>query len=226
MNAPCLCLPEPDRDRGLVLSAGIAALLVHLTALVWLPLPAAPEPEARPPRVPTFEVGETRLPPPPPPSRPATALPAADRRRPVPMPPEAVPAVEPVAEPPARAESTSPTARFEDAVGWQAAPPPLPERIREGTTGLRPPVLLPGRAEPVYPPLAIKTRLGGRVVLRAVITREGAVSEIEVLEAPQFDAGFVQAAMDAVSSWRYTPGRYRGEAVEVEMRVVVEFSLE
>jgi len=226
MTAPSLSVGEPFRERRLLLLSALAALLSHAALLLWLPLPATSQPAPRTSRPTSFDLSRTPIPPPPMPARPVPAVQTAERRRPVPVPEEAAPRAEPVFEPAAAHQPPAPVARFDAEARWQAAPPPPPDRVGEEMPGLIPPELLPGRAQPDYPPLAIKTRLAGRVVLRAVITRAGRVSQIEVLEAPRHDPGFVKAAIDAVSRWRYLPGRYRGEEVEVVMRVVVEFSLD
>jgi protein TonB len=80
--------------------------------------------------------------------------------------------------------------------------------------------------QPEYPRLAILTRTPGRVVLRAVITVDGLVDQVEVLHAPATDLGFVEAAIEAVSEWRYEPGQLHGRPVAVAFTVVVEFKLQ
>ncbi len=66
--------------------------------------------------------------------------------------------------------------------------------------------------------------LEGRVVLRAVVGRDGRVEEaITVVEsAPTFDA----AAVTALRKWRFEPGRNRdGNAVRVVIDVPIRFQL-
>jgi protein TonB len=87
----------------------------------------------------------------------------------------------------------------------------------------RPPVVV-SRVLPVYPPLARARRLEGRVVLRAVVDRNGHVEQaIKVIESePMFDA----AAVDALRQWRFDPGRDRkGTPVRVIIDVPVRFQL-
>jgi len=75
---------------------------------------------------------------------------------------------------------------------------------------------------PVYPPLAMAARVQGPVVLRCVITTEGRVSEIVVVSGhPLLD----DAAVAAVSRWRYRPTLLNGEPVSVILTVTVTFSL-
>ena len=104
-------------------------------------------------------------------------------------------------------------------------PPPVPAVVPEGTPGLVAPVRRPGAEQPVYPAIAVQAKLEGRVVLSAVIGEDGRVREIVVLSAPRPDVGFADAAIEAVRSWEYEPGRMRGRAVAVQLTVVVQFRL-
>ena len=87
------------------------------------------------------------------------------------------------------------------------------------------PVRLSGTTDLKYPELGRVSRTGGTVILKAVVNRIGRVVELELLRAPVPDPGFSEAAMKAVSSWRYRPGTINGRPVSVRMSVVVEFSL-
>ena len=78
------------------------------------------------------------------------------------------------------------------------------------------------RIEPRYPPLGIQTRTQGTVQLRAIISREGRITALEVVSGPPL---LVQAALDAVRQWRYRPTILNGEPVEVETSVTVIFRL-
>jgi TonB family protein len=133
------------------------------------------------------------------------------------------PVIEPPPAPPPLVDSGTP-------VDWTAREvpvvPPAPALpLPEWTPGLIRPVALPGRPQPDYPPLARRTRVGGVVLLRAVITEEGEVAAIEVLGAPRPDLGFSAAAIEAVSAWRYEPGRYGGKPVAVDLTVRIEFTV-
>lgn len=87
----------------------------------------------------------------------------------------------------------------------------------------RPPVII-ARVLPVYPPAARARNLEGRVVLRAVVGRDGRVEEaITVAEsAAMFDA----SAIAALRQWRFQPGRDRdGKPVRVLIEVPIRFQL-
>jgi periplasmic protein TonB len=78
------------------------------------------------------------------------------------------------------------------------------------------------RVQPDYPPLAKQVHVQGLVVLRAMISREGAIEELQVLSGHPM---LVKAAVDAVRQWRYHPYVLNGEPVEVETEVKVNFIL-
>jgi protein TonB len=81
---------------------------------------------------------------------------------------------------------------------------------------------LVSRIEPRYPILAIQTRTEGTVRLRAIISREGRITSLEVLSGHPL---LVQAALDGVRQWRYRPTLLSGEPVEVETFITVFFRL-
>ena len=76
---------------------------------------------------------------------------------------------------------------------------------------------------PIYPRLAVTTRVQGVVVLEAVITREGTVDSVRVVSGHLL---LVQAAIDAVRQWRYRPTLLNGQPVDVITTVTVNFTLQ
>lgn len=56
----------------------------------------------------------------------------------------------------------------------------------------------------------------------ANISTEGSIKNLFVLTG---DPLLAQAAIDAVSPWRYKPYLLQGHAIEVETQIVVNFSL-
>lgn len=92
--------------------------------------------------------------------------------------------------------------------------PPQVSRMMEGN--------LIRRVQPEYPALARQARIQGTVVLRAVINREGAIQDLQVISGHPL---LVQAALDAVRQWRYRPYYLNDQPVEVETQVTVNFSL-
>lgn len=76
-----------------------------------------------------------------------------------------------------------------------------PVRIGSGLSAI-------SKVNPVYPPIMERARLEGTVVLDAIIRRDGSVGDIRVLQSTS--PAFEQAAIAAVSQWRYTPLPYEG----------------
>ena len=100
-------------------------------------------------------------------------------------------------------------------------PPPLPtarplrvSHVMEGN--------LIHRVQPEYPQLARQARIQGTVVLRAIISREGRIENLQVLSGHPL---LVPAALDAVRQWRYRPYSLNDEPVEVETQITVNFTL-
>jgi TonB family protein len=82
--------------------------------------------------------------------------------------------------------------------------------------------LIVKKVAPIYPPLARQARIQGAVILKAQINKSGNVESIQVVSGHPMLA---PAAADAVKQWEYKPYFLNGEAVDVETRVVVNFTL-
>jgi protein TonB len=78
------------------------------------------------------------------------------------------------------------------------------------------------RVQPVYPTPARNARIQGKVLLQAIISREGKIEQLQVISGHPM---LVSAALDAVRQWRYRPYVLNGEAVDVETQVTVNFVL-
>jgi TonB family protein len=75
------------------------------------------------------------------------------------------------------------------------------------------------RVDPIYP-RSIAQNASGEVVLKVTVNRKGEVSRVTLVRGP---AVLAQAAIAAVSRWRYEPFLLNGEPIEVESDVVVNF---
>ncbi len=82
--------------------------------------------------------------------------------------------------------------------------------------------MLTRRIEPTYPPIAERARVQGTVQLKAIISREGVIENLQLVSGHPL---LVPAAMDAVKQWRYRPYILNGEPLEVETIVIVNFHL-
>jgi periplasmic protein TonB len=75
---------------------------------------------------------------------------------------------------------------------------------------------------PNYPALARQMRLEGTVVLSATISKSGTIANLHVVSGSPM---LQQAALDAVSTWRYRPYLLNGQPVDVETTINVNFKL-
>jgi protein TonB len=77
--------------------------------------------------------------------------------------------------------------------------------------------------KPVYPPIALASRVSGVVIIEARIGADGAIEDARVLRSiPLLD----EAALDAVRQWRFTPTLLNGQAVPIMMTMTVNFTLD
>jgi periplasmic protein TonB len=98
-----------------------------------------------------------------------------------------------------------------------------PQRVRVGGNIRAPQKEVDVR--PVYPAAMRDAGLTGTVPLEAVIGADGSVSSVRVLSA-QVHPDFAIAAVDAVRQWRFTPTLLNGVAVEVALKVTIQFDLD
>jgi protein TonB len=105
--------------------------------------------------------------------------------------------------------------------GLPEAPPPPPARPVRAGIDVREPRRVKGVA-PVYPTLAVESRVQGVVVLECRIDARGRVESVEVLRG---NALLNDAAVEAVRQWVYTPTLVNGVPVPVLMTVTVTFQL-
>jgi TonB family protein len=77
--------------------------------------------------------------------------------------------------------------------------------------------------KPVYPAEAQSARVQGVVIVEAIIDPSGSIANARVLRSiPLLD----QAALGAVSQWRFTPTELNGQRVGVLMTVTVNFTIQ
>ena len=87
-----------------------------------------------------------------------------------------------------------------------------------------PQIILDTQRQPVYPPAAWAARITGSVVLELTILRNGEVANLTVARSTTPKMGFEEAAIKAVSEWRFEPGLENGEPVEVRTRIKLNFT--
>ena len=82
--------------------------------------------------------------------------------------------------------------------------------------------LLFKKVQPVYPEHAKYAHIQGAVVMSAIISKNGDVTDLEVLDGP---IELVVSAVNAVRQWKYRPYLLKGEPVEVDTRITVNYTL-
>ncbi|MBK7106220.1 MAG: energy transducer TonB [Ignavibacteriae bacterium] len=76
----------------------------------------------------------------------------------------------------------------------------------------------------IYPEIAQKAGIGGKVILQATIDKIGNPIDIIVLKA--VGAGCDEAAIEALKSVKFTPGKQRGKPVYVRITIPIVFALQ
>jgi TonB family protein len=79
------------------------------------------------------------------------------------------------------------------------------------------------KTNPTYPEKARQKRKQGTVSLGLIVSKDGSATGVHVVNS--VDKDIDQAAIDAVSQWRFEPGTYQGNPVDVELTVQVNFRL-
>ena len=77
--------------------------------------------------------------------------------------------------------------------------------------------------EPVYTEIARRARIQGVVIVEAVITRKGRVTQVRVLKS--LPMGLDKSAIDAVQQYQYEPATLKGREVAVYYNITVRFTL-
>lgn len=74
---------------------------------------------------------------------------------------------------------------------------------------------------PIYPPAAKENHMAAIVSIQAIVTRDGSVEPVRVVQG---DPALRQAALQAVSTWKYRPYLLNGRPVDVSTIISVDFS--
>lgn len=99
---------------------------------------------------------------------------------------------------------------------------PVPERVRVGGDAQYAKVL--HLVRPAYPAAAKASGVEGAVLLEAVISKDGSLMELRVMNS-QINSELAKAAVEGVSQWRYQPTLLNGEPVDVITSITVNFRL-
>ena len=78
------------------------------------------------------------------------------------------------------------------------------------------------RISPVYPADALQARIQGIVLLQATIGKDGRIKSLSLISGHPM---LTQAAIGAVQQWRYKPYLLKGDPVDVDTQIQVNFQL-
>lgn len=116
----------------------------------------------------------------------------------------------------------APNSETNSAASASSANPDKPQvmrvRVASGVTR----GLIVKKVQPVYPQQAKYARIQGSVIMRAVINKNGDVTDLEVLDGP---IELAVSAVNAVRQWKYRPYVLNGEPVEVMTTITVNYTL-
>jgi len=130
-------------------------------------------------------------------------------------------------EPIIREESTDVSDLDFPEVGDSVVVPQGPAGPGVGPMQISGDVLAPKRIfspDPHYPEEARHARVQGVVILQTIIDKAGGVTDIKVLKG--LPSGLTEAAVEAVSKWRFEPATLEGKPVAVYYLVTVSFSVQ
>jgi protein TonB len=130
-----------------------------------------------------------------------------------------IPAVEPPAPLPAEKNLDSPAIDAPKPIDE----PTVAERGPQRTTKIsREPRPLAGNSVPEYPPAALRSGIGGTVVVRAKIDASGKPAEVSIAKRSG-NRDLDRAAVRAVRQWRFQPAIRNGKATASVVRIPVDF---
>jgi protein TonB len=116
----------------------------------------------------------------------------------------------------------TPTPRTQAATAAPAAS--VAARVASGAGGVTSDAVLTRAAQPAYPPIALRSRQSGWVVVSFTVDPEGRTTDIAVVDSKPHRV-FDSAATDAVRRYRFTPAMSNGVAVSSKRQQKIEFNL-
>lgn len=78
------------------------------------------------------------------------------------------------------------------------------------------------KVQPDYPPAAREQQIEGRVLLHAIVGKDGSVVSVDAISGNQ---ALIEAARDAAKKWKYEPAIVDGRPVEVDIEIQMYFTL-
>jgi protein TonB len=90
--------------------------------------------------------------------------------------------------------------------------------------GVTMPTLLK-EVKPSYTAEAMRAKIQGIVMVKAIVREDGSVSNVEVIRSLDQTYGLDQKAIEAVRNWRFMPGKRMGQSVPVYVEIELTFTL-
>lgn len=112
-----------------------------------------------------------------------------------------------------------------DSIAPAADKPAPAVSADSGTADAMPTALTYGTQTRIpYPPMALRNRIEGTVILRVLVGEDGSVKDIEI-DKPSGSHDLDRAAREAVMKWKFKPGMRGGMAYAGWARVPISFTL-
>jgi protein TonB len=203
-------------EKKLRLLLFIVAAGLHVLLILFLAFNVAAAPNEAPETARVMKVMDLaeEIPPPPPPPPP-----------PAPPPPSNLPLVESIAE--TMIETETPPEQTVVAPATLITPVPVSpadEYLPMHKVSVRPEFDEQKLAKAiVYPSMALRSGIEGRVILELFVDRNGMVRQIRILQESPQGWGFGEAAVKAFTGYQASPARANGEPVSCRMRWPVTF---
>jgi protein TonB len=123
------------------------------------------------------------------------------------------------AAPAVRAPAAVPTPEATAAPAPSIVPAPAREAYPTPEVDVAPKILRV--VKPIYPPLALRAKMGGTVLLRVLVAENGTPADVQVIQGAS--GGLTESAVAAVRKWRFTPGQRNGAPVRAWTTIPIPF---
>ncbi|HEV8700626.1 MAG TPA: energy transducer TonB [Candidatus Polarisedimenticolia bacterium] len=89
---------------------------------------------------------------------------------------------------------------------------------------ISPPEIIPESRVPIkFPPKVMAKKPKGALIVRARVFRDGSVGKIRVVRPAGGACGLEEEALAAISQWKYLPGKEKGQPVDVDLTIAIDF---
>ena len=124
--------------------------------------------------------------------------------------------------PPSSAEPAGKTHQEIETVLKKSTTLPNPIDLHYVSRNVTRPTVL-SRIEPVYSEKGREAKLQGKVVLSAIVRKDGSLEVLKVVRG--LGLGLDENAIEALKKWRFRPGMRDGKPVDVALNIEIKFSL-